>query len=89
MRGKTNELLKQELRVLAIQTRDRLSLSQGEMAERLMMQEHSYSDIETGRYMCGTLTVVLLLLEQDDPAVFLHTLEQEFKELWEKEMLPI
>lgn len=61
MRHQMEEVLKEELRKLAIITRDELHLTQREMAEYLEMSESSYSDIETGRTMCGTLTTTLLL----------------------------
>ncbi len=59
------------------------------MSARLMMSESSYSDIETGVSGCGTLTVTLLLEEQDDPCVFLDHLKKRFDELFEREMQPI
>ncbi len=89
MRDKMNECLKQELRTLAIRTRAELSLSQHAMAERLLMHENSYWDIEAGHSMCGSLTVILLLLAQDDPSMFLHEVEQSFSQLYEKEMMAI
>ncbi len=80
-------ILKEELRVLALKTRYRLGLTQGRMAERLAMSETSYSDIETGIYMCGTLTTILLLQEQDDPNEFLRELKAKFEKLYEKELV--
>ena len=44
--------LGEDLRILAIRTRDRFGLTQKEMGERLHMSESSYSDIETGRSYC-------------------------------------
>ena len=83
MRTEKESLLKDELRLLAIRTRDRLDLTQREMAERLEMSESSYSDIETGVYMCGTLTVMLLLLMQEDPRGFLQALDEAFAKQYE------
>ena len=83
MRSEKESLLKDELRLLAIRTRDRLDLTQREMAERLEMSESSYSDIETGVYMCGTLTAMLLLLEQEDPRGFLQALDEAFAKQYE------
>lgn len=83
MRTEKETLLKNELRSLAIRTRDRLDLTQREMAERLEMNENSYSDIETGVYMCGTLTAILLLLEQEDPHTFLLALDEAFAKQYE------
>lgn len=89
MRVEKETLLKQELRFLAIETRNRLNLTQREMAALLEMSETSYSDIETGVYKCGTLTTVLLLMEQEDPTVFLLELKEKFIELYNKEMQPV
>ena len=89
MRVEKETLLKQELRFLAIETRNRLNLTQREMAALLEMSETSYSDIETGVYKCGTLTTVLLLMEQEDPTVFLLGLKEKFIELYNKEMQPV
>lgn len=83
------KLLKEELRELAIRTRDKLKITQREMSKRLAMSESSYSDIETGEYMCGTLTAVLLLIEQKDPNEYLKELNRKFTELYERAMLPI
>ncbi|MBO5966928.1 MAG: helix-turn-helix domain-containing protein [Clostridia bacterium] len=80
------KLLKEELRVLAIKTRDRLHLTQREMAIKLEMSESSYSDIETGLSMCGTLTTVLLLSEQDDPYAYLQELSEKLIALYESAM---
>ncbi len=85
MRGKMEELLKEELRTLALKTRDRQNLTQREMAEILSMNEISYSDIETGVYMCGTLTTVLLLMKQADPTEFFEQLRQRIKKLFDDE----
>ncbi len=74
------ETLKEELRFLALNTRDQLDLTQSKMAEKLVMSVNSYSDIETGAHMCGALTTVLLLAEQEDPKSIL----QEFKEKLDK-----
>lgn len=78
--------LKDELRILAIRTRNRLNLTQKEMAMRFEMSESSYSDIETGVFMCGTLTTMLLLSEQDDPKTYLEILRMKLDDHIEKEM---
>ena len=83
MRIEKEMLLKDQLRLLAIRTRYRLDLTQREMAERLEMSESSYSDIETGVYMCGTLTAMLLLLMQEDPRGFLQALDEAFAKQYE------
>lgn len=77
--------MKDELRVLAIKTRDRLQLTQKEMAYKFEMSESSYSDIETGVFMCGTLTTMLLLSEQDDPKSVLDEFKVKLEEHVNKE----
>ena len=79
-------VLKQRLRVLALETRSRLGLTQKEMSELLSMGERSYFDIESGNYKCGTLTAFLLLVLQEDPNIFLDTVRDEFDHILEKEM---
>ena len=77
MRQQMETILKEELRKLAIMTRDELHLTQREMAESLEMSESSYSDIETGRTMCGTLTTTLLLGKLGDPTVTLKQINEK------------
>lgn len=89
MRYELEKILKEELRFLAITTRNRLNLTQKEMGERLIMSESSYSDIETGRFMCSTLTTLLLLDLQDNPYDFLQKVKTKFVQWYEKEMQPI
>lgn len=86
MRHDLEKILGTALRFLAIKTRDQLNLTQKEMGKRLHMSESSYSDIETGRTTCGTLTTILLLDMQDDPKIFLNQLDKEFASWYEKEM---
>ncbi len=78
-------ILKEELRELALKTRGRKDVTQKVMAEALVMNESSYSVLETGVYMCGTLTAVLLLSMQEDPKEFLQNLLQKFENMYETE----
>ncbi len=89
MRENLENLLKQELRALAITTRDKYNLTQREMSDKLFMTESSYSDIETSKYMCGTLTAILLLTTIDNPQEYLQYLSTEFAKLYEREMQPV
>ena len=77
------KILKKELRDVVLKTRSRLNLTQEEMSELLSMSKNSYFDIEAGEHMCGTLTTVLLLLEQDDPNTILKKIQREFEQLSE------
>lgn len=86
MRVEMEKLLKEELRILAIRTRDDLHITQREMSKKLVMSESSYSDIETVEYMCGTLTTVLLFIMQKDPNYYLRELAKKFEELHEQMM---
>lgn len=89
IRDDLTQILGEELRFLAIKTRERLNLTQKEMSEILHMSESSYSDIETGKSNCGTLTTVLLLSIQKDPTHFLSTVNVEFQKWYAKEMMPV
>ncbi|MBQ7922895.1 MAG: helix-turn-helix domain-containing protein [Clostridia bacterium] len=85
MRHNIEKALKEELRTLALTLRDRLNLTQSKMAEKLIMTDRSYSDIETGENMCGTLTTILLLAELDDPKTYLQELKGKIDALLEEE----
>jgi len=81
-------ILGEELRFLAIRTRERLGLTQKKMGDRLHMSESNYSDIETGEInCCGTLTAILLLDMQDDPRRFIENVNEKFQNWYEKEMM--
>lgn len=56
------------------------------MSELLFMNEKSYSDIETGVYMCGTLTCIILIMMQEDPNIFLQTIRQQIDKVYDKKM---
>ena len=90
MRQEFEKILGEELRYLAIETRECLDLTQKEMGERLQMDEISYSDIETGETICAlAVTEILLLQMQDDPTIFLDRVSQRFDHYYEKEMQPV
>ena len=86
MRHQLEEILKEELRMLAITTRDELQLTQREMAEILEMSESSYSGIETGRAMCGTLTTTLLLGKLKNPTDVVKAINEKLNQKYEKEL---
>ena len=80
-------ILGEELRFLAIKTRERLNLTQKEMGERLQMSYSNYSDIETGQIdCCSTLTAILLLSMQDDPNIFINDVSIKFQRWCDREM---
>lgn len=81
MRQVFEKLLGEELRYLAIETRERLGLTQKEMCEELQMCESSYSELERGETICASaLTTMLLLRMQEDPNVFLNRVSERFEE---------
>lgn len=82
-------ILGEELRILAIKTRGRLSLTQKEMGERLQMSESSYSDIETGKSKCGTLSAVLLLNMQNNPIEPLLLIKTKIDEWYTMETMTV
>lgn len=83
-------ILGEELRFLAIKTRERLNLTQKEMGERLQMSYSNYSDIETGQIdCCSTLTAILLLSMQDDPNIFINDVNIKFQRWYDREMQPV
>ena len=82
-------ILGEEFRFLAIKTRERLQLTQREMSDRLQMSDSSYSDIERGVHNPGALSAILLLNMQDDPNRFLNTVDEKFREWYEREMMTV
>lgn len=86
MRQEFERILGEELRYLAILTRDHLELTQKEMGEELQMGETSYSELERGETICASaLTAILLLSMQKDPGGFLNRVAKRLK----KELQPI
>ena len=52
MRQEKDKIIKTVFRTLELKTRERLDLTQKEMADRLDMCERSYFDIEAGKTKC-------------------------------------
>ncbi len=81
MRQELYNAFGEDLRILAIETRDRLNLTQKEIGKQLLMSESSYSDLETGETVCASaLTETLLLTMQKHPSVFLNRVAERFEE---------
>ena len=89
MREQMEDVLKKELRFLALKERNRCGYTQEQMSEVLMMSKRSYSDIECGISACGTLTAILLILHTEDPNLFLYRIEKEFRKLMIKEKIGV
>lgn len=82
MRQDLEKILGEEIRYLAIETRDRLGFTQKEMGEELHMGEGSYSELERGETICASaLTATLLLNMQEDPRVFLNHVAKLYEEV--------
>ena len=75
------QILKKEMRNVAIELREQLELTQEQMSEELFMSLRSYSDIECGITLSGSLTTILLLMKMSDPGAFLQGLRLKFEEL--------
>ena len=89
MRHQIEIILGDELRYLAIKTRENLGLTQRKMSEHLQMSESSYSDIETGKSRCSTVTAVLLLAMQKDPEAFLSSVEAKIDKVFRTEAVSV
>ena len=85
IRTDLKHILGEELRFLAIRTREHLNLTQKEMSEMLQMSESSYSDIERGVYKCSALSAILLIIMQDNPICILNTVDEKFREWFNRE----
>ncbi len=80
---------KEMLRILALQTRYNLQLTQREMSEGLHMCESSYSNIETGRCGCSMMTALLLLSMQANAGEYLRNLVKNFEKQYSEESVSI
>lgn len=85
MRNQMEAIVKHAFREQALKLRYRKGLTQAKMAELLEMSDRSYADIEAGRFTCGTLTAILLLLQMEDREEFLQELDEDFKKLYNME----
>lgn len=79
MRKTYEAILKEYLHKRIVKDRKANHLIQEKMAELLVMDPRSYSDIERGKTMCSTLTFTLYLLQLcDDPETLLREIEELF-----------
>lgn len=76
-------IFKQYFRSCLLQTRSQLGLTQSQMAEKLNISDRAYSNLESGKYCCSTITLVLfLLLCTDNYNTFLEDLRKEFENVY-------
>ena len=74
------EQLKLFLHQQLVNTRLNLGLTQAEMANLLVMDTRSYIELDHGRSMCGTLTLILFLTYCcSDPILFLDEVRNLFE----------
>jgi len=80
MRKKFQQILKTYFYHDLIKTRKELNLSQAKMAERLMMDNRSYIQLDHGKFCCSGLTLALYLIYCSiDPILFLNKLQYAFE----------
>lgn len=89
MRNEMEAVLKETFRELALKTRYERGLTQGKMSSALVMSHRSYEDIERGHSGCGALTIVLLLMEIDNPIFFLNDLKIKLEKAYEMAGVPV
>ncbi len=77
--------MNEALRPILLKTRERLGLTQCQMAKRYVMANNTYSELEAGKHGFGPLTILLLLQDQEEPENVLKqlgtVLEQVYKEV--------
>lgn len=75
------KILKHYLHVQMKDTRKELHMTQAQMAEKLEIDTRSYSDIDTGKSLCSTLTFVMFLIYFcKDPMKLLEDIKKLFDE---------
>lgn len=89
MRNEMEAVLKEAFKELALKTRYERGLTQNKMSRALVMSERSYEDIERGKTGCGALTVILLLMEIDNPIYFLNDLRNKLQKAYEMAGVPV
>ena len=80
------DVLREMMREQFLQTRGRLRLTQSEMAERLGISERSYSALDRGEYLCGTMTLLRFMIYcHNDPIQLLDKCRKEIEKKEEKQ----
>ena len=84
MRNTCHDILKTYFYQDLIHQREALCLTQSQMAERLLMDDRSYIDLDHGRSCCSAVTLALYLafLCEDAPH-FIDGLRQAFEEAFQ------
>ncbi len=80
MRKTYHQILKDRFHIRLIRARVRLEMTQAQMAERLYMDERSYSDLDTGKSCCSAVTLALFLVYVcEDVNGFMEELRHAFE----------
>lgn len=80
MRKTYHTILKEQFHFRLIQARVHLEWTQSEMAERLCMDDRSYSDLDTGKSCCSAVTLALFLVFVcEDVVGFIEELRHAFE----------
>lgn len=87
IRERMEQVLKAELRALALKTRAEMNLTQEKMGSRYVMSGDSFGDIESGEYMCGALTEFLLLRDQADLTSIFEEIGAKLDKIREEELV--
>ena len=83
MREEYYDKLKRFFRIKLLLRREELNLTQEQMSENLNISLRNYANLESGKYLCGTLTLVLFLIYHcPDANKFL----EEIKNLYESDI---
>lgn len=80
MRKQYQKVLKSCFHSSLVRTRKALAFTQSQMAEKLAMDDRSYSDLDRGKSSCGAITLALFLVYCcRDPLGFLGELKNAFE----------
>lgn len=76
MREEYHNKLKKFFRNKLLLTRSNLNLTQEQISEKLQISVRNYANLENGKSICGTLTLVLFLIHYcPNPNEFLNELK--------------
>lgn len=82
IRHEMEKELKETFRDIVLKKRYERELTQAKMAEALVMSDRSYEDIENGETSCGSLTMILLLLDMENREEFLRDLRARLEKVY-------
>lgn len=87
MRQATHTVIKAHFCEHITATRRKFKWTKRKMAEKLDMDDRSYSDIEKGEFACSAVTLVLYLvfvLQEEEQITFLLELRRLILKSWEE-----